>query len=77
MNVSVHAVKEWAKKGIFSVKKRSFWSVVGRFILAINCQFFYKQQEIRRVEKHLVGKLVGGRRDRVLLPGARGEAAHS
>ena len=77
VNVGVHAVKEWAKKGIFSVKKRSLWSVVSCFILAINCQLFYKQQEIRRVEKHLVGKLVGGRRDRVFLPLARGEAAHS
>ena len=62
---------------IFSVKKRPLLPKVSHIVLAINCQLMYEEERIGGVEKHLVGKVEGGRRDRVLLPLARGEAAHS
>ena len=50
---------------------------MSHIVLAINCQLMYEEERIGGVEKHLVGKVEGRRRDRVLLPLARGEAAHS
>ena len=77
VNVGVNAIKERTKKRIFSVKRRPLWSIVSHIVLAVNRQLLYEQERIRGVEKHLVGKVVGGGRDRVLLPLARREASHS
>ena len=76
VNVGVHPIKEWTEKRIFTVKKRPLWTVVSHKTLAVACQLVYEQERIGRVEKHVVGKLVGGGGDRILLSLARGEAAH-
>ena len=76
VKVGVDPIKEWTKKRIFTFKKRPLGSKV-RIVVTVKSQLVHEHERVGGVDEHLVGEVVGGRRDRVLLPLARGEALHS
>ena len=70
-------VKEGTEFGILRVQERSLWPKHLYLWIACNAQFLDQLDDVFRVEKHCVRKLVLRYFHRVFLPCARGQASFS